>query len=227
MAIIPARGGSKGLPGKNICQLGGKPLIAWSIEAALNCPSLGRVVVSTDDQEIAHIASSWGAEVPFIRPAELAGDNASAEGVVFHALNWLEQSQGYIPSIVCLLQPTSPLRTSQDITNALAIMHETNSVAVVSVTPNPRPVEWLRRLGAAGEIIPYQTGAELKQRQCAEPLYLLNGAIYLINTTTLRQTRTFYPENSVAYIMPNERSIDIDTRLDLVTAEALLQEPEL
>jgi|APHig6443717817_1056837.scaffolds.fasta_scaffold63140_1 CMP-N-acetylneuraminic acid synthetase len=222
VTIIPARGGSKGLPRKNILCLGNRPLIAWTIQAALDCQELENIIVSTDDQEVAEIARQWGAGVPFMRPVELAGDDTSVEAVVFHLLEWFEYSKGFLPEVVCLLQPTSPLRTGEDISKALELMHIKNANAVVSVTPNPRPVQWLRRLGADGKLMPYCAEQEIKQRQKAEPLFLLNGAIYLIKTDLLLKGKTFYPEGAIAYTMPLENSIDIDTELDFIFAEALL-----
>lgn len=222
LTIIPARGGSKGLPRKNVLYLDDKPLIAWTIQAALDCKELEYVMVSTDDSEIAEIAGQWGAEVPFLRPTELAGDKVHIEAVVLHTLEWFERTKGFLPELVCLLQPTSPLRTGEDITKALEIMRSQNAAAVVSVTPNPHPVQWLRRLGVHGELIPYISEKEIKQRQEAEPLFLLNGAIYLIKTKVLLKENTFYPEGAIAYIMPPECSIDIDSGLDFICAEALL-----
>lgn len=227
LAIITARGGSKGLPRKNILYLGNKPLIAWTIDSANKCQEIDRVIVSTDDEEIAAVSVKWGADVPFVRPSELASDDARSEAVVFHALEWLAQNEAYFPETVCLLQPTSPLRTSVDIKNALTIMNDKNADAVVSVTLNMRPVEWFRRLGPEGELVPYQEGTNLQHRQNAESLYQLNGAIYLIKTEVLYQCKSFYPDHTFSYIMPSERSIDIDNRLDLIIAEAILKQKPL
>ena len=127
VCIITARGGSKSIPRKNVLPLGGKPVIAWSIEAALQSPSVSRVIVSTDDEEIAEVSREWGAEVPFMRPAELAGDDTPHLAVMLHAIRWLESDQGTLPEFILLLQPTSPLRTSEDIEAAVRIAVEQNA----------------------------------------------------------------------------------------------------
>ena len=131
LAIIPARGGSKGLSGKNIKELCGKPLIAWSIEQARSCDDIDRTVVSTDDEDIAGVAKKYGAEVPFMRPAELANDTASTINVISHAINWFKEHEDYQAEYVLLLQPTSPLRTREDIDGAIRILKDKNARAVV------------------------------------------------------------------------------------------------
>lgn len=133
LAIIPARGGSKGLPGKNIKELCGKPLIAWSIEQAKSCSDIDRIVVSTDNEEIAEVAKKYGAEVPFIRPAELANDTASTIDVIFHATNWFKEHKDYRSEYILLLQPTSPLRIAEDIEGTVQMLKDKNARAVVSV----------------------------------------------------------------------------------------------
>lgn len=169
LGLIPARGGSKGIPRKNIKLLAGKPLIAWTIEAALDSSCFARLIVSTDDAEIASVARQYGAEVPFLRPAELASDAASSMDVVLHGLDWLAQAAQSLPGLVMLLQPTSPLRTPEDIQAAITLQTEKNAEAVVSVCEAAHPVQWLRRLGPEGELLPYQTDPELSRRQDPSP----------------------------------------------------------
>ncbi|MCM0083479.1 acylneuraminate cytidylyltransferase family protein [Geomonas sp. Red32] len=222
IALITARGGSKGVPYKNIREVGGKPLIAWSIEAARKSSPELRVVVSTDDAEIAAVSADFGAEVPFLRPAELAGDHASSESVALHALTWLAEREGYRPRLLLLLQPTSPLRTSADIDEAVRLQAACDADAVVSVTPNERPVQWLRRVDDGGLLVPWMAGEQLARRQEAEEIYRLNGAIYLIKTEVLVSEKTFYPPATRPLVMPVERSLDIDSEFDLLLADLLL-----
>lgn len=222
LALLTARGGSKGVPRKNIREVGGKPLITWTIEAALKSAHDLRVLVSTDDVEIAAVSKASGAEVPFLRPDHLAVDTASSEAVVFHALDWLERQANYRPDLILLLQPTSPLRTSQDIDDALQLQMENDAEAVVSVTMNERPIQWLRKVDDEGILAHVVTTGHIARRQEAEQLYQLNGAIYLIKPDVLVREKTFYPPRTHAYIMPPERSLDIDTDFDLLLADFLL-----
>lgn len=224
LALIPARGGSKGVPRKNVKLLAGKPLIVWTIDAALKASGLTRVVVSTDDPEIAETSRRYGAEVPFLRPAELASDKASSVDVTMHAVAWLEDNQRYRPDFILLLQPTSPLRTASDIEAAIAVQRNKKAQAVVSVCKVTHPPQWLRRLGPDGELLPWQDGIEPSWRQDADPVYQLNGAIYLIRTEALVNKKSFFPDGTFAYIMPHERSLDIDTSWDFYLAELILKD---
>jgi len=224
VAIIPARGGSKGVPRKNVKALAGKPLISWTIEAALAARQVARVMVSTEDPEIAEVARRSGADVPFVRPVELASDTATSIDVAVHALDWLRQTEHAEPAVVLWLQPTSPLRTTDDVEAAVALQSERQAPAVVSVCATTHPPQWLKRLGSGGELLPWHAGEEPERRQDATPTYQLNGAIYLIQTSVLLQQRTFVPAGAVAYIMPPERSLDIDTPWDFHLAELILKE---
>jgi N-acylneuraminate cytidylyltransferase len=218
LALIPARGGSKGLPGKNLRALGGKPLIQWSIEAAQRSRFVTRVVVSSDDPTILTAARAAGAETPFVRPAELAQDDTSSIDVVFHALDQLPPFDW-----VVLLQPTSPLRTSEDIDQALARCFAANAPACVSVTETPALPWWMFRLDAAGRLVSLlDEGQRPQRRQDAPMLYSLNGALYVAQVEWLRQSRRFLTDETLAYVMPPERSVDIDTALDFRLAECLL-----
>ena len=224
VAVIPARGGSKGVPRKNVKLLAGEPLIGWTIAAALATRDVVRVIVSTEDPEIAEVARRCGADVPFVRPLELALDTATSIDVAVHALDWMQQTEHGEPAIVLWLQPTSPLRTTDDIAAAIALQQRTSAAAVVSVCAAAHPPQWLKRLGPRGELLPWQPGPEPERRQDTASLYQLNGAIYLVQTTALRQQRTFAPEGTLAYVMPMDRSLDIDTPWDFYLAELILQD---
>lgn len=223
IALIPARGGSKGLPRKNLLPLGGKPLIAWSIETAKKTPEIDRVLVSTDSDEIAAVAREWGAEVPFLRPAELATDKATGTDVVLHTLNWLE-AQGEPIDYLILLQPTSPLRTKDDIQKGFEVFKQGNFVqAVVSVTTPAHHPLWSNTLpdnGWMGEFI--RPDVFDKNRQELPPYFELNGAIYIATPTYFRQKRSFIGDATYALVMDRQHSVDIDSKMDFMLAEQLL-----
>lgn len=225
LAVIGARGGSKTLPGKNVALLGGKPLIAWTIEAALGATSVSRVVVTTDDDAIAKAARDFGADVPFRRPPELALDETPGNEAVIHAVQWLREHQGYVPDIVVSLQPTSPARTAADIDAALAQMAATGADSVVSVTPaDPHPY-WAKCLDADGwmrDLIPMKPA--IVRRQELPPVFSLNGAIYAARLGVLLSTRSWYTDRTSAYVMPAERSFDIDTAMDFKFAQLVMEE---
>ena len=221
IALIPARGGSKGLPGKNIRLLGGKPLIAWTIEAALECPEISRVIVSTDSQDIAGVALRYGAEVPFLRPTDLAADTSLAIDAYLHAIDWLEDDMGRVPEALTVLLPTSPLRTSADISAAIQLFQNKAADSVLSLTRETHPVSWHRFLGPDQQIGAAVIEGSLANRQSYEPTYYPNGAIYVL-TPDLLKKRTYYSMRSYAYVMPASRSVDIDTPADFAYAEFLL-----
>ncbi len=224
VALIPARGGSKGIPRKNLAPLAGKPIIAWTIAAALGSTKLGRVMVSTDDAEIAEVARKHGAEVPFLRPPQLAADESGALEVALHALDWIEQNTNDRPEYLLLLQPTSPLRTTGDIDAAIELACVRSAEAVLSVceaVPHPFLARRVDEHGVLTDFIPVPEASG--RRQDFPPAYYLNGAIYLNRCVSLRTTRSFQPPGALAWRMPLERSLDIDTPLDLRIAEALLQ----
>lgn len=212
LALITARGGSKGLPRKNVLCAGGKPLIAWTVEAALGASSVDSVVLSTDDEEITAAAIAAGCNVPFRRPAELASDTASSIDVVFHAL---DQLSGF--DYVVLLQPTSPLRTSEDIDSAFALMVESGAPCCVSVSEAEQSPYWMYQLTHERRLKPLlQVKENVTRRQELPPAYVLNGAIYIARIDWLTKTRSFLMDETVAYHMPRERSIDIDTKDDFL-----------
>jgi N-acylneuraminate cytidylyltransferase len=218
LAVVTARAGSKGLPRKNLRELGGKPLIAWTIAAGRACRYVDRLVVSTDDREIADVARSCGAEVPFMRPAELAMDDTPGVAPVLHCLGALP---GY--AWVVLLQPTSPLRPATDIDACLELCERSSAPACVSVVaPSHSPFHTFR-VGAEGRLEPllgWERSSD--RRQDLPQAYALNGAVYVARSDWLARTRSFVSPETVAYVMPPERSIDIDTAGDLTLAEAVL-----
>lgn len=221
--MVTARGGSKGLPGKNVRSLAGKPLIVWSIEAALGSVGVSRVLVSTDDPEIAEIARVAGAEVPFLRPPELSRDESPHIDVVEHAIHWLEADVGSAPEYLLLLQPTSPLRTTGDIDASLEIARDGGAPAVVGVTePHPHPLKTYRVV-ADGSLVPFiESPIAYKRRQDLPVALAENGAIYLNRCDSLLALRTFVPPGARPYVMPPERSVDIDSPLDFALAELIL-----
>jgi CMP-N,N'-diacetyllegionaminic acid synthase len=212
------------MPRKNIEKLAGKPLIVWTIEAALSTNQLDCVVVSTDDEDIALIARNAGADVPFIRPKRLAEDDSSHIAVVEHAFRWLEDNAGYVPNGVMLLQPTSPLRTVTDIEACIALATETQADAVVSVSqPRDHPYK-MYTTGKDGRLSEFvSSDLSYRRRQDLPPLVVENGAIYLNCLEMLLRDRSFVPPGALPYLMPPERSVDIDSRLDFDYAEWLLK----
>ena len=207
LALIPARGGSKGLPGKNILPVAGRPLLAWSVDAARASRCIDRTVLSSDDETIMAAARACGCEVPFRRPAELATDTATAVDVVLHAL---DQLPGH--DLIVLLQPTSPLRRAADIDAACALLVARGAPSCVSVSPAAQSPYWMYRIGEEQTLVPIlDTPAGATRRQDLPVVYALNGAIYVARTEWLRQSRSFVTRDTVAHIMPAERSIDIDT----------------
>jgi CMP-N,N'-diacetyllegionaminic acid synthase len=221
LAIIPARGGSKGIPNKNLVPLAGKPLISHTIATALASRSIGRTIVSTDSDAIAAVAVSSGADVPFRRPAQLASDTATTESVVLHALAELERT-ATLPEIIVVLQPTSPLRHAEDVDGAVGLLLTTGASSVVTVCEIEHPLEWTFRRTAAGRLMPLVPTKQVARRQDAKPSFRLNGAVFVVRRDLLRRSGRLRNSHTLGYVMPQERSIDIDTEVDLVTAEALL-----
>lgn len=225
VAMIPAREGSKRLPGKNIKLLGGKPLIAWSIEAALNSDYIDEVMVSTDDQCIADIALQYGASVPFLRPVELAGDTSSSMDVVEHVINsylGLEQPFEYL----MLLQPTSPLRTAAHINQACEQLFEKDGDSIVSVCPCDHSPLWSNVIPENGSLKGFINDKVVGLRSQDLPeYYRLNGAIYLARTDMLLQHKQFLNAelNVFSYKMDDHSSVDIDSLIDFQLAEILIQ----
>lgn len=210
LALITARGGSKGLPGKNIRPAAGRPLIAWTIEAARASEYVDRTVLSSDDGTIMDVAQSCGCEVPFTRPAALSTDTASSIDVVMHALDALPGSD-----MVVLLQPTSPLRTAGDIDEACRTLERTGAPACVSVCAVQQSPYWMYRTDEGGRLVPLlDSPHRTQQRQRLPAVYMPNGAVYVADVAWLRRTGSFLTPETVAYVMPAERSLDIDTAAD-------------
>jgi len=210
LGVITARGGSRGLPRKNVLAAGGRPLIAWTISAALASSAIDHLVLSSDDDEIIETAKAWGCAVPFKRPAELASDTVSSMDVVLHCL---EQLPGY--DYVVLLQPTSPLRTTEDIGAAFELLRTSGAQSCVSVCEAEQSPYWMFQMNDGGwlvDLLPHRPAVH--RRQDLPPVYVVNGAIYIARTDWLRRTRSFTGKECVGYPMPRERSIDIDDAED-------------
>lgn len=230
LGIITARGGSKGVPGKNLKLLAGRPLLAYTVDSARACPALDRVILSTEDETIAEAGRALGVEVPFIRPAELSRDDTPHLPVIQHAVAWMREQQEYRPDAVMVLQPTSPLRTSADITNAIALLESSGADSVVSVSEVPthsHPSRTLR-VDATGQAVLFATGEPVRKRinrrQDLPEAWVMNGAIYACRTAVLDGSdSSLYGDRVVAYRMPHERSISIDDLDDWAAAERALQ----
>lgn len=225
LGIIPARGGSKGIPNKNIVELGGKPLIEYTIEAALSSKYLTHCIVSTDSEKIALVAKNSGATVPFMRPANLAADTTQSLPVVLHALKYMEKDNGFLYDAVVMLQPTTPLRRSKDIDNALELLFASNADSVISVVDvgANHPLRMKRIID--GRLINYvdQGHEDMRPRQDLPSVYIRNGAIYAVSRQTLMNNESFSGANSMAYEMPNHCSVNIDEMSDLILAEKYLE----
>ena len=216
LALISARGGSKGLHNKNVIDLGGKPLIAWTILAALEAKCVTDIVLSSDSEEIMEIAKNFGCDVPFKRPANLAQDTSQIIDVVLHALDTLPRHGYPAYEYVLLLQPTSPMRTSFDIDNAFELMHLQSAPSCVSVCEVDTSPFLMYRFDVNFQIRPILPNVGMSLRRQDLPVsYQLNGAVYFANPTELRATKSFTSDATVGYIMPRERSTDIDTIDDL------------
>lgn len=221
LAVITARGGSKGLPGKNVRPLAGLPLIGWSIRAAQGASLVDRTIVSTDDEMIAVAARQCGGEVPFMRDAALAGDATPSLDVV---LDSLDRCPGF--DIVVLLQPTSPLRTSADIDLAIRQCIDSGAPTCVSVCEADKSPYWMYTLDAARRMKPLLPAEQrATRRQDLPTVHVLNGAVYVARVDALREARAFVTEDTVAYPMPRTRSVDIDTATDFLVAEHFLTGP--
>ncbi len=222
LAIIPARAGSKRLPDKNILQLSGKPLIAWTIEAAIKANIFDKIIVSTDSERIKNISEQYGAEVPFIRPEALANDTARTIDVIFHAIKFYEQ-QNIKFDYITLLQPTSPLRTSEHIKAAFELIDE-ETKAVVSVCETEHNPLWSNTLPENLNMKNF-IKPEIKNLRSQDlPVYYrLNGAIYIAQTLYLIENQGFIGKSTKAFIMPQKYSIDIDTKLDFAFCEFFIK----
>lgn len=219
LAVIPARGGSKGVPRKNIRILAGKPLIAWTIEEAKKSRYIDRLIVSTEDPEIIEVARAWGCEEPFVRPVELAQDDTPGYEVILHALSCLP---GF--DYVVLLQPTSPFRTVEDIDGCIEYCVQMNGHSCVSVTEPASHPYWMFTLTEHHRLKTFLSMDKMVMRRQELPkVYALNGAVYVAKSDWFITHRSFLVEEPLAYIMPPERSQDIDTEWDFMLAEMMMR----
>ncbi len=224
IGIIPARGGSKRLLRKNVRPFCGKPLVAWTIAEAKKSRYLDDVIVSTDDNVISRISRKYCTNVPFKRPASLASDKAKTVDVMLHALKWFE-GKGLDYDIVVLLQPTSPLRTAADIDEAVKLLFKKHASAIVSVCKVEHHPYWSGPLQKSGSMRDFMKGSSRAKRTQDMPVfYRLNGAVYVIYSKTLKKAKSFYGDNTFAYVMPVGRSIDIDNKEDFSMAEYFFKE---
>jgi N-acylneuraminate cytidylyltransferase len=219
LAIIPARGGSKGIPRKNIRLVCGQPLIAWTIQAARTARSVGRVVVSTDDSEIADVASRFGAEV-VRRPAELSGDTASSEQALLHTLEMLEADGADRPPLLAFLQCTSPLTLAEDVDGTLRELVESNADSALTVAPFHH---FLWRAEDGNAVGANHDKQVRPMRQARKPQYLETGAVYAMKTDGFRAARHRFFGKTVMHVVPSDRTLEIDDPRDLVMAETLLR----
>lgn len=229
LGVVTARGGSKGLPGKNLKLLGGKPLIAYTIEAAVASQALDRLILSTEDDAIAEAARALGCEVPFTRPAELAQDETPHLPVIQHAVRWLDDQAGYRPDAVMILQPTSPLRAPADIGAAVALLEQSGADSVLSVSEVPAHAHPMRalRVDAADQAVLFVTGEgvrhRINRRQDLPAAWMMNGAIYLCRTRVLfADSPSLYGNRVVVHRMPARRGLSIDDAHDWAEAERAL-----
>lgn len=218
LGMIPARGGSKGLPGKNIRPLAGKPLLVWTIEEAKKSTYIDRLVLSSEDQKIIEVAKQYGCEVPFIRPKELALDHSSSIDVMVHCLKHLDEYDW-----VMMLQPTSPFRTANDIDQCIEYCFNKKAVSCVSVTETEKSPFWMYYLDQESKLKHViDTKKTALRRQDLPEVVSLNGAIYLVRCKWFLKNQSFISKDTIGFRMPKERSLDIDTEWDFNLANAIL-----
>lgn len=221
LALIPARGGSKRIPGKNIRPLGGRPLITWSLNVAKEILEICDILVSTDDPAIAEVAHNSGALVPWLRPVELATDTALSVDVALHALDWYEGEKGAVDGLL-LLQPTSPFRRRETIDRGIHLFRQHNHRSVIGVSPADSHPMWCFKIEGT-TMMPFVEGGLHLRSQDLPPAYAINGAFYLIKPSELRRHRSFCNDTTIPLIIDHpEESIDIDTEWDWKIAEAFL-----
>jgi len=218
LGVIPARGGSKGIPNKNIIEVGGNPLIHYTIKAGLESKILTHCVVSTESDEIERVAKEHGGSVPFKRPEELSADNAISMPVMKHAIQFMEKQKKCKYDVVVMLQPTTPLRLAKDIDNSLILLEETQADAVISVTDVGANHPLRMKRVVDGRLINYidQGYENMQPRQELPSVYIRNGAIYAVKRDVLMEDSSWVGKDVRAYIMPSDRSVNIDTYEDLL-----------
>ena len=221
--IIPARGGSKGIPRKNIKPLGGRPLIAYTVDAALAAQKTtgGTILLSTDDAEIAATVEAMGVHVPYMRPAELATDTAGSREMMLHAMDWAE-AQGIEFDCVVLLQPTSPFRTADDILACIEALGENDDMAVTVTEAHDNPYYTIFETSAVGTLHISKGDGHFSRRQDAPKAWVYNGAVYAIRPASLRRMALGEFPRRIPSVMPQERSVDIDNELDWIVAETIM-----
>jgi len=224
LAIIPAREGSKRVVGKNIRPLGGIPLLAHTIKAAIKSKKIDRVIVSTDSQSIAEIAMEYGAEVPFLRPKSIAQDETVMLDVLNYMLERLKIENGEIIDSFVALQPTSPFRNSFDIDSAIELFCNNNTDSVISFTKEAHPPEWNRIINDDSTFSNF-ISEEIYNRQVYKWVYRFNGAVYVYKSELIKNS-LMYNDTSLAYVIPEERSLDIDTENDFMYAEFLINKAQ-
>jgi len=223
LGIIPARGGSKSLRKKNIRKLAGKPLIYYTIKEAKKSKFITKLVVSTENLEISKIVKKYKIEV-INRPKNLASDNIPAISVISNTLTQLNQSQAYNPDIIVLLQPTSPLRTTKNIDEAIKLFLKGDRDSIISVCKIKHPLEWIYKISNKGKLEKFlKKNNEIFRRQDSPELYELNGAVYVFDKNKFLKTKKIIEKNSKPYIMPIELSVDIDNKFDFTMAELILK----
>lgn len=226
VAIIPARGGSKGIPRKNLVPIGGKPLIAWSIEAAKGCSVIERIIVSSDDDEILAVAKEWGAE-PLKRPVELATNSTRSEPVLAHALEHVAKT-GDLSTWAAYLQPTSPLRTAEHLDRAFASLIERGADGLISVTEGDKKILKAYLADDQGFLHGVHNDDYPNwNRQDLPPVYMPNGAIYIARASQFLETPRFWNDRTIPFVMPVEESIDLDTTEDIAPIESALTSKRL
>ncbi|MDA9287266.1 acylneuraminate cytidylyltransferase family protein [Amylibacter sp.] len=223
LALIPARGGSKRLPGKNTRLLGNKPLIFWSIEIIKDIPEICDILVSTDDNDISEMCKDSGVLLPWLRPAELATDKANSVDTALHALNWYEKEKGAVDGLL-LLQPTSPFRSRDTVYKGIELFFKYRQKTVLGVSPTHAHPMWSMRV-EGGYLVPLMEkhGMEVRS-QDLQSAYVVNGSFYLISPETLRAENSFIEKKSIPLIIESpQEALDIDTLWDFKLAEAILQ----
>ncbi len=223
LGLINARGGSKGVPGKNIRPMNGKPLIGYSIECAKQSRYIDKVIVSTDDPQIINVAKSFGAEVPFLRPTELASDTAKQIDAMIHAVSFLED-KGEHYDIVCVLQPTCPMRISKDVDSTLELLVSSNADSAITITDvGGRHPKTLYKKSDEGRIQPYlESDTAGVLRQNFEELYWRTGAVYAMKRDILMDKKSLYGDDIRGHVMPEERCFNIDSPFDWNLCEAYM-----
>lgn len=225
LGIIPARGGSKGVPGKNIKKLNGEPLISYSVKEAKKSKYIDRLIVSTDDENIANVVLKYGVEVPFMRPKELAQDNSLAIDNYIYTINRMEKEFNYKVDAIAIFQPTSPLRTVQHIDEAVKLFINKNSDSVVSVCEVEHSPYWYKNMNNKNILSDFISCENSNaNRQELPKVYRPNGAIFIFKRELIMNLKTYYTQNSYGYIMSQEDSVDIDTPLDFKIAEVIINE---